>query len=151
MSLGWELRGLYMLSYEDSLTFFAGEEPPVLTEGFWPPEQGFIWSKGNWCEIVFPFEKTKPTNRSDLILDLDAFKPEEAGQNVKIYLNGIRIGTKFVTSRMTFVVNFPTSILNAEDNVLTIDTPDAMTPLSVGIQDDRVLGIQLFSVQIRRC
>jgi len=140
-----------MFSFESSLTFAEGDYPDVALEGFWPIEEGFVWTRGKWCQITFPFDATQPTDRSDLIIDMDVFHPGESGQNVFFYLNGLRIGSKYINGRVTLVLSFPSAILLAEENVLTIDTPDVACPADFGIQDDRQLAAQIFSVQIRRC
>lgn len=140
-----------MISYDSSLTFAEGEPTEVALEGFWPVEEGFAWTRGKWCQITFPFDTYGATDRADLIIDMDVFHPGESGQNVFFYLNGLRIGSKYVLGRVTLVLNFPSAALMAEDNVLTIDTPDVVRPADFGIEDDRQLAAQIFSVQIRRC
>jgi len=145
------LWGELVISYKDTLTFSADGSYEAELDGFWPAEDGFVWSKGKWSEIRFPFEKDNLTEHSDLIMDLDVFKPEDGGQNVLIYLNGLRVGSKFIKNRITCVISFPSSILRKDNNVLTLDTPDAMIPADFGIADTRQLGVQLYSIQIRRC
>jgi hypothetical protein len=66
-----------------------------------------------------------------------------------VYLNGIRIGQFTVTGQNTFVISIPAQLLKAEENSLVIDTPEATKPEDFGVPDNRVLGIQLFSVQIQ--
>ena len=131
-----------MISYKDTLTFSADGTNEAEMDGFWPPEDGFVWSKGKWCEIQFSFDKDNIAEYSDLIIDLDVFKPEDGGQNILVYLNGLRIGSKFIRNRMTCVISFSSSILRKDKNVLTLDTPDAMTPADFGIPGTRQLGVQ---------
>jgi hypothetical protein len=141
-----------MLTFENSLTFSNTEEPDAQCRNFWGPEDGFIWSTGKWCEITFQFGlPNKPvTGLCDLILDLDVFKVDDKydGQNVLVYFNGARIGSLFCRRRATYVFSFDTGLLRAE-NILTMDTPDSATPSKFGDADGRVLGVQLFSVQVR--
>jgi hypothetical protein len=141
-----------MLTFENSLTFSTTEEPNAQLRNFWGPEDGFIWSTGKWSEITFQFGPPKKpvAGLCDLILDLDVFKVEDKheGQNVLVYLNGARIGSLFCQRRATYVFPFDASLIGAENN-LTIDTPDSESPGKFGNEDARVLGVQLFSMQIR--
>ncbi len=142
-----------MLSFEDSITFLAGKEPPVRLRNFWEPENGFVWSTDRWCEVAFPFDfKGRPANgAAELILDLDVFKVDEKlpGQNIMIYLNGLRIGSIFCHKRVIAVLGFDGKILNKDENTLTIDTPEHASPFDFGGLDKRSLALQLFSIQIR--
>ncbi len=87
-----------------------------------------------------------------MVLDLDAFKYEEKlrGQNVAVYLNGLRVGSLYCTKRLTSVMQFDTKILVKTENVITIDTPDSARPEDYGVKDGRVLGVQLYSLQMRK-
>lgn len=143
-----------MQSFESSVTFSATEDPGVSLRNFWEAEDGFVWSTGKWCEIMFPFNSGgRPLGLlADLIIDLDAFKREGhlAAQNALIYLNGLRIASYYVQRRTTYFASFDPKLLRAADNVLTIDTPDAARPSDFGSSDNRLLGVQLFSLQIRK-
>ena len=143
-----------MLNFENSLTFKDGLEPDAALRNFWAPEGAWVWSTGRWSEINFAFEVgSRPlTGTVELIIDLDVFKHEDkhAGQNVLIYLNGLRVGSLYCTHRMTVVFVFEAKILGKIDNVLTFDTPDSTKPSAFGSADDRVLGVQVFSVQVRK-
>jgi hypothetical protein len=142
-----------MLNYENSVNFSKGEQPPVLMRNFCEAEDGFIWSMSKWCDVNFDFNSggAKPRGSADLLLDLSVFKapPILPGQNVFIYLNGLRIGSYHITSHINCIASFDPAILRSTDNVLTFDTPDAARPEDFGIPDGRILGIQLFSIQIR--
>jgi hypothetical protein len=126
----------------------------VLLEGFAPPEEGFVWQMGRWGEVTFDFDETvrARTGMADLMLELDVFKrpPEVVGQNVFVYLNGLRVGSFFVTHRRILIMNFPVSVLRAKSNVLTLDTPDATSPKQFGSEDGRVLGAAIYAVYLRR-
>ncbi len=89
---------------------------------------------------------------ADLILDIHAFvaPPGLEEQNAKIYLNGLRIASAYIKSRVTQAFEFDAKILKPDDNVLVIDTPDSAAPEDFGVPDARQLGIQLYSLQIRR-
>jgi hypothetical protein len=144
-----------MITFGYCLNFEPGKQLPVLLRNFHAPEDGFIWSLSKWCEIVFPFThgKGSTSSTSDLLLDFDVFKapPKLASQAVMIYLNGLRIGQYDIAYQDTRVFSIPTALLKDSDNSLTIDTPDASSPSDYFETDDeRTLGIQLFSVQIQR-
>jgi hypothetical protein len=142
-----------MLTYDNSIQFVKDARPPVSLRNFFAPEDGFIWSTGAWCEITFGFSTVSGRGKrdADLILDLDVFKVagETEGQNVLLYLNGLRIGSHYVTRRTTVVIPIDAAILKNENNVLTFDTPERKRPSDYGIADERQLGIQLFSMQLR--
>jgi len=143
-----------MLNFENALTFREGFEPDAALRNFWPPEGGWIWSTGRWAEISFAFE-IDPRLRvggAELIVDLDVFKHEAAldGQNVFVYLNGLRIGSLFCKSRATFIFAFEPKILARSESTVTFDTPDSARPSDFGSDDQRVLGVQLFSLRIRK-
>jgi hypothetical protein len=142
-----------MLDFENYVSFAKDEEPVLQLRNFWEPEDGFVWSKGKWCEVTFEFDGVaKPAKGlAELMLDVDVFKAPEVltGQNLLIYLNGYRIGSSFVAQRMNSISTFDAGILRPTENVLTIDTPDSNSPGAFGRDDLRVLGMQLFSIQIR--
>ena len=143
-----------MQSCDDIITFNHMEDPGIALRNFWPPETGFIWSSGKWCEITFSFDPgpKQLSAQADLILDVDVFKKEHQldAQNVLVYLNGLRIASYLVQRRTTYFASFDPKLLKPSDNVLTLDTPDAVQPSTFGSSDTRMLGAQLFSLQIRR-
>lgn len=141
-----------MITFGHLLTFQTGKPLPVVLRNFHEPEEGFVWSHSKWCEIIFPFTAgKKPTSSmTDLLLDLDAFKapPKLPSQPIMIYLNGLRVGQYDIARHDTRVISIPTSLLKEADNSLTIDTPGSSRPSDYSSsQDQRILGIQLFSVQ----
>jgi hypothetical protein len=87
----------------------------------------------------------------DIVLDTDVFKspPELVGQNVFVYVNGLRLASRFMTKRMIVNLRIPGRFLRTKNNVLTFDTPDSATPEKFGIADSRRLGVQLFSIVVR--
>jgi hypothetical protein len=142
-----------MLTYDNSIGFAKGKETPVALRNFYPPEDGFIWSSAHWSEITFEFSATagRGKKNADVILDFDVFKKEKhvEGQNTLIYLNGLRVGSHYITRRTTVVIPIDSALLKPTENVLTFDTPDSRKPSEFGSSDERQLGIQLFSLQIR--
>ncbi len=142
-----------MLTYKNSVSFRKGESPPMVFRNFFEPEDGFIWSTSCWSELIFSFSDSVPpkVRTLDLILDVDVFKapPELATQTVKFYLNGIRIGTRDLKERTMTLLPFNPALLKTSENVLTFDTPNSSVPAAFGVSDERRLGLQLFSIQVR--
>ena len=142
-----------MLTHDNSIQFVKDEAPPVSLRNFFPPENGFVWSTSYWSDITFAFSPTAAggDEGAELILDIDAFKMagHVEGQNVLIYLNGLRVGSHYVTQRTSVIIRMDPSLLEPTDNVLTFDTPDTRMPSEFGLPDQRRLGVQLFSMQIR--
>jgi hypothetical protein len=142
-----------MLTYDNSVQFLKDEPTPLGLRNFFPPEDGFVWSSSYWSEITFGFSPSPARSKkfADLILDLDVFKVggQLDGQNTFIYLNGLRVGSNYINRRTTVVIPIDASALKPGDNVLTFDTPDSRKPSDFGIRDERQLGIQLFSLQVR--
>ena len=134
------------------VSFSKDETPAVELRNFWPPEDGFVWSMGKWCEVQFEFELKGEvaSEKAELVLDLDVFRvpPELEGQNLMIYLNGLRVGTRRVTKRVTAFLEFDPSVLRYT-NTLVLDTPESTSPAAFNGSDKRVLGVQLFSLQVR--
>lgn len=144
-----------MFSFDDTLEVAEWPSAGVVLKGFSHIEDTFVWQIGRFGEITFDIQDAGKSRSQgvDVILDLDVFKtgPEGLpGQNVFVYLNGLRIGSTYITGRRVVILNVPTSILRARGNLLTLDTPDAAQPASFGMSDQRVLGVQLFSLQFRR-
>ncbi len=143
-----------MKNFHDVVDVREWADLGVGVENFAPPEDGFIWQMGRWGEITFDFDdlSRSRTGMCDLMVELDVFKnpPDLRGQNVFVYLNGLRIGSHYVTHRRILIMNFPVSILRAKTNVLTLDTPDSTSPKTFGMEDGRVLGAAVFAVYFRR-
>jgi hypothetical protein len=143
-----------MLNYENSVGFFKGEDSVVSLRNFSAPEDGFVWSNGKWCEIVFTFkDSSRPSEgMADLMLDLEAFhKPETfPQQSVFVYMNGVRLASSYVSRRMILLAPFERRLLRNGENVIAIDTPDVTSPSQHGVDDTRLLGIKLFTLQIRK-
>jgi hypothetical protein len=132
-------------------------EPDVALTNFCPPEDGFVWSTHTWSELRFDIATPQKKHESrsggvclDISMDIDVFKapPDLAGQDVFFYVNGIRLGSRFITRRVTVMLELPATLIKSHDNVITIDTPHAARPAEHGLSDTRRLGIQLFSVRL---
>jgi len=142
-----------LLTFANSVSFTEKGNNPVALRNFSEPEDGFVWSHGAWSEIVFSFTEDKKVTAAvaDLMVELDAFKvpPEFPGQDVFVYLNGLRVSSLFVNRRVTILGSFPRAFLRASENVITIDTPDVVNPRDYGVEDGRKLGVQVFNIKIR--
>jgi len=135
----------------NEFTIFApDQETAARLQNFYDTEDEFCWSSGKWCEIIFDVPAGLLSNPAivEIDLDLDAFKisPDLLGQDVFIYLNGLRLASRHVTSRHLINLRTDGQTLRLKDNVLTIDTPDSVMPTQYGLKDNRTLGIQLFSI-----
>lgn len=143
-----------MFSCDNTLDVMDWPAVGVVLKGFSNVEDNFVWQTGRFGEVTFDFQDSSKGRAGsiDLMLDFDVFKHGEShpGQNVFVYLNGLRVGSFYVTYRRTVICNVPANLLRAKGNVLTLDTPDSISPREVGVDDGRVLGVQLFSMQFRR-
>ena len=141
-----------MLDSDKIVSFSRDVLPVVELKSFWPPEDGFVWSAGRWCEIAFDYrlEAKGQQSQGELVIELDCFKapPQLEAQSAFFYLNGLRVGARRVNKRATVFIEFDGALLKPA-NVLTIDTPDATSPSQFSGTDERVLGVQLFSLQVR--
>ena len=139
-----------MDAIKDTISFHKDAQPSVGLKNFWPPEDGFVWSTGRWCEITFECSPRKPPGKRivELEIELDVFKapPELGGQNIFIYVNGLRLASRFITGRIIVLLEAPAT---ASDNLITIDTPDATRPSDHGLEDSRRLGVQIYAIQVR--
>src|ERR1700733_13481915 len=117
-----------MLTYDNSVQFTLGEPTLASLRNFYAPETGFIWSSSEWSEIRFSFSATPEVESTevDLSLDCDVFRVGGRfdGQNILIYLNGLRVGSHFITQRTQLNIRVSSADLKPADNVLTLDTPD---------------------------
>jgi len=142
-----------MLAIDQPLQFGADTIGTTTLRNCAPPEDGFVWSSGRWCEIEFELDLDRAARSRDAVefaVDLDVFKfpPAFPGQNVMTYLNGLRVASTFVTGRTALTFQVKPGMLLPAGNILTFDTPDAVRPSEFGVEDDRVLGLQIFSVAI---
>ena len=74
--------------------------------------------QGDGARYVFAFQISPghaTIKSADFIIELDAFKGREeaAGQNAYFYLNGLRVGTSFITTRGIQILGFDPKILCA--------------------------------------
>ena len=145
--------GAVMLNLNNQIEFRPGIDVLAELRNFSDIEDGFAWQTGRWGEISFDFDQSviQKASELDLIIDLDVYKHAEAmpGQNLFLYLNGLRFGSFYVTSRRVLIIGFSSTVLAAR-NTLTLDLPDAVCPKVHNLSDERILGAQLYSVQIRR-
>ncbi len=151
-----------MLIPGERMTLGLDMSEDIVLRNFYAPEDGFVWSSGPWCEVAFlaggapaPRGAGRARRRGGddetvLVLDLDVFRapPHFNGQNVLVYLNGLRVHSALVLGRMNLVVDLGTEGLAAAQNVLTLDLPDATRPADFGLEDERRLGVKIFSLAL---
>lgn len=135
------------------VAFGAGAAPVVSLINFSDPEDGFVWSLGPWCEMRFDLDLPRAELETGVELALDAnvfaAPPKLPGQSVIAFLNGIRIGSAWVTSRGPITFRGPRVTLLREGNRLTLDVPNAAKPSSFGQADERRLGVKVFSLIVK--
>jgi hypothetical protein len=146
-----------MMQTEKIYHFDKDVEQDIKLTNFYPPEAGFVWSSHTWSELTFDLDSPKgganvssPNVVLDIAIDVHVFKvpPDFAGQNVFFHVNGVRLASRFITSRVTVMLEVPAFIVKGQQNVITIDTPDAARPVDHGFDDTRRLGVQIFSVAV---
>jgi hypothetical protein len=143
-----------MAAFDKLITFDSNTPPGCTLKNFYDPEEDFVWSNGLWCEISLPLPADPLANAAkiplDIAIDLAAFKtsPELEGQNVLVYANGLRLASRFITHRVTVMLELPAAFIREGENIITIDTPNAAFPATYGFNDTRQLGIQLFSLRL---
>lgn len=143
-----------MLAIETPLQFGADHAGTTILRNCAIPEEGFVWSAGRWCEVEFDLDLARSSRSRTTVefaVDIDVFKfpPAMPGQNVLTYLNGLRVASTFVTGRMALTFQVKPTVLMPTGNVLTFDLPDAVRPSEFGVEDDRILGSQIFSIAIQ--
>ena len=99
------------------------------------------------CALLLSAMCGGDVERDSTSLDLQAENFSAALGN---HLNGLRIGSLFCRSRAAFVFAFDPKILVRSESILTFDTPDSARPSDFGDDDNRLLGVQLFSIKIRK-
>ncbi|HYZ30948.1 MAG TPA: hypothetical protein VE684_01550 [Crenalkalicoccus sp.] len=142
-----------MLAFETPILFGTAMDEAVRLRNFSPPEDGFIWSGGKWCEVEFDADlgrALRGRTTVEFMIDLDVFKfpPAFPGQNLLVYMNGLRIASSFITTRTVLTMPVRPAVVQPTGNVLVLDIPDAIRPSEFGLEDDRLLGAQLFSLAV---
>ncbi|MBY0333307.1 MAG: hypothetical protein K2X49_21800 [Acetobacteraceae bacterium] len=123
-------------------------DPDAVTlRNFDAPEDDFAWSMGRYAEVEFTADGAGPLR---LLLDIDVFRapPVLTGQNVLVYVNGLRLHSAFVTGRSMLEIPMGAGVLQPAGNTLVFDLPDAIRPLEFGMDDGRMLGVKLFSLTL---
>jgi hypothetical protein len=147
-----------MLAFGQPILIGGDLGPHIRLRNFDAPEQDFAWSTGRWCEVEFDLDLGRGGGRGrgghaapvTFLVDLDAFRcpPVFTGQNVLTYLNGSRVHSAFVSGRRMLSFAPRGDVLVPGANLLTFDLPDAIRPLEFGLEDNRMLGVQVFSIAI---
>lgn len=142
-----------MLEISKTQTFTHGKNVPMLLRNFYEPEDGYVWSRSKWCELIFSFSfgnYPKPL-LTDFVIDLDVFKspPNLMSQAVKIYFNGKRVAQYDIDCRREIIISVHSSEILTSENSLIFDTPESASPSAWGMGDERILGVQIFSLHIQ--
>jgi len=127
-----------------------GHEAVLTLTNFHPPEDGFAWSAGRWCEVEFDFQEDGTHPTLTLELDVNAFRDPQLlpAPDLFVYLNGRRIGSLTLPARQVAAFRIPSALLQPEGNVLVLDALDAARPVEFGREDGRLLGVQLFALAV---
>ena len=117
--------------------------------GWGDPENWGVWSISKKAEILVPqFDKTLyPLN---LNLEFGVFiVPEHPSQRVRILLDGEEVYNSVVTEE-----GYPVSLsveIKETNRSLTIEAPDAVSPISLGVsRDPRQLGVSISRLYFSR-
>ena len=137
-------------SFPYNISFKAADSNSniFIIRGFSAKEPWGTWSIGKESVINFGL------NNSDVAplyihLLFNAFVTKKHIQTFGFYLNGHLLGKNTFKNYYNNQVIFNISGLTQKQNILLIKTPDAVTPKSLGINNDtRELGIGLISIQI---
>lgn len=142
-----------LLAPDRPLLIGHGSDPDAIRlRNFDTPEEEFAWSMGRFAEAVFDCDPGALAAAAGgaLLLDIDTFRvpPVLAGQNLLVFLNGLRVHSAFVTARSILAIQLRPGMLRAAENTLTFDLPDAIRPMEFGMEDGRMLGLKLFSIAL---
>jgi len=119
---------------------------PLLWEGWTQlPTPPIRWTEGPRASVRFGIDQVPPAATLSVRAGAFVHPPALAKQSIRVLLNGVVIGSGEFTQRGLVDLEFPIpdGVL-AKDNFLLIETPDAASPKSVGLNDDaRKLGIEV--------
>ncbi|MBX7245249.1 MAG: hypothetical protein K1X53_07100 [Candidatus Sumerlaeaceae bacterium] len=113
-----------------------------------PEADGFRWSDGNRASLAFELPEPNATTAT---LELRAFvvPPVIPHQDVKFAFNGNPVQSVVLTSNKETTITLSVSDLGRSGiNVLRIELPDAVSPLALGADDSRVLGVAIRSLRL---
>jgi 4-amino-4-deoxy-L-arabinose transferase-like glycosyltransferase len=126
-----------------------------LTSGWSDPEAGGVWSSGTHAEITIdPRQLSRVMQGIRLNFEVYGLvTAEHPRERIQVSVNDIAAGTPVVVypnNQMQFDVAIPASDIGSSNRIhVTFDLPDAVTPKSLGMNNDpRVLGIQLQTLTV---
>ena len=142
---GLYIPGGHSIQMNQKLT---NEDPHLLFFNQWYAYSGgYKWSEGKHSLISFYMDQ--PSNQS--ISGLLKLKIKTFGsQRVTIFMNGIKIySDEREISNQILEISFKKDLLKNGRNILSFDLPDAMSPLGLGLSEDkRILAISFESLEI---
>jgi hypothetical protein len=126
------------------LLFSSRDIDGYLWYGWSSPEPGFRWTDGREAAIVFQLDQIRDLT---LLMRIAAFTVDKklVSQHVRINLNGRALQATDVAAGppREMRIKLPASALGLS-NVLEFELPDAASPESFGLNEDRrLLGIQI--------
>lgn len=123
-----------------------------LREGWWPIESWGVWSQGT-SRLTFGVPASLRGQALDLVILTNLFVADrKPAQTIDFRINGIDVGAwRFSAPSSTLTMQIPSELAAAESLTIELKSQDAIAPSSIGFNgDNRVLGLGLVSVQLRR-
>lgn len=112
------------------------------------PEEYITWTEGKKAELSLPIEPVT----SDIIMKVNMEPLIINGidkQRVIIYINNKKTGTWIAGSSGEYEITIPKDYIETSTLNITFELPDAVSPESMGIgEDKRVLGLKLSSIKL---
>ena len=120
--------------------------------GWSGPDTQSRWTDAKEAAIVFRLTDLASGNAHSLAIQLAGFVPHEhPQQRVNVLFNGVLIESFLVVeaSPISKTITLPPTLLR-EDNDLTFELPDAMSPAALGLSNDtRPLAIAVYSLELK--
>jgi len=134
------------------IKFGKDQQSQDFTNSGWSPEDGFVWSDGKSSTIAFSMNRSNSTLMS-LQITASPFivQQKHEFQRVTIYLNKYELGNySFIQHELqNLEFKIPSNYLNEQEQYLTFNFPDAISPSDLGISSDpRNLAIALSSFSL---
>jgi len=120
------------------------------SSGFSKPEPWGTWSAAREVSLQFNFSDQVPVAATISLLFRALATPDHP-QSFEFLWNSKTLGKTLCTGFAECRQRYDVSSLMHKKNILTIKVPDAVTPQSLGInQDTRLLGIGMTSIELAR-
>jgi hypothetical protein len=136
-----------------SIQFNAGGNSERYRVSGWSKiEKEYTWSEGKSAQLGLPI----PSNPGalTLVIKMGALVNPSAlpYQKVEVFANGQKIADWHVTDTADFTAPIPAEVTK-KSSILNIEfrLPNATSPKTLGLGDDgRVLGIRVYSIELKR-